>query len=180
MAKNIIISEGTETKFLSGVEKLRTNLQGGGSQLWVPEDEAGDYVRLSAKTFRENGEYFAADDNVTGYKSVKVSVRPNTSSKSITVNGTYSAIDEGYDGYSTVRVNVSGGGGDTKLGTKTITDNGTYRASNDGFDGYSTVTVKTKTGGVVSESIGVMRDLIRGGVMDCMIGDMTGGSYNGG
>lgn len=175
MAKNIIISEGTETKYLSGVEKLRTNLQGGGSQLWVPEDEAGDYVRLSAKTFRENGEYYAADDNVTGYKSVKVNVRPNTSSKSITVNGTYTAADEGIDGYSRVTVNVpTGGGSDPKLGTKTIKSNGTYKASKDGYDGYSTVTVKTQTA-AIAENVGKMYDYIIGGVMSCRVGDMTGG-----
>lgn len=175
MAKNIIISEGTETKFLSGVAKLRTNLQGGGSQLWVPEDEAGDYIRLSAKTFRENGEYYAADDNVTGYKSVKVSVRPNTSSKSITVNGTYTASDEGIDGYSRVTVNVpTGGGSDPKLGTKTIKSDGTYKASKDGYDGYSTVTVKTQTA-AIAENVGKMYDYLSGGVMSCRIGTMTGG-----
>lgn len=174
MAKNIIISEGTETKFLSGVEKLRTNLQGGGSQLWVPEDEAGDYVRLSAKTIRENGEYFAADDNVTGYKSVKVNVRPNTSSKSITVNGTYTATDEGIDGYSRVTVNVPTGGADPKLGTKTIKSEGTYKAKSDGFDGYSTVTVKIKSA-TAADNIGKMYDYLSGGVMSCRVGDMTGG-----
>lgn len=175
MAKNIIISEGTETKYLSGVEKLRTNLQGGGSQLWVPEDEAGDYVRLSAKTFRENGEYYAADENYTGYKSVKVSVRANTSSKSITVNGTYTATDEGIDGYSRVTVNVpTGGGSDPKLGTKTIKSDGTYKASKDGYDGYSTVTVKTQTT-AIAENVGKMYDYLSGGVMSCRVGDMTGG-----
>lgn len=176
MAKNIIISEGTETKFLSGVSKLRTNLQGGGSQLWVPEDEAGDYVRLSAKTIRENGEYFAADENYTGYKSVKVNVRPNTSSKSITVNGTYTAVDEGIDGYSRVTVNVptGGGGSDPKLGTKTIKNDGTYKASKDGYDGYSTVTVKTQTA-AIAENVGKMYDYLSGGVMSCLVGNMTGG-----
>ena len=174
MPKNIVIAEGGQGRTLTGVKKLTTKLQGGNTCRWVPEDEVGDYVRLSAKTIRENGEYYAADENYTGYKSVKVNVRPNTSSKSITVNGTYTAVDEGIDGYSRVTVNVPTGGANPKLGTKTIKSEGTYKAKSDGFDGYSTVTVKIKSA-TVADNVGKMYDYLSGGVMSCRIGTMTGG-----
>ena len=142
MAKNIVIAEGTQGKTFTGVEKIRTKLQGGGSQNWIPEDEAGEYAKLKALTVRANGEYIASRDNVAGYKSVKVNVKANTKSISIDHNGTYSAADEDIDGYSSVSVNVTGGG--TKLGTLTAHNNGVYNAADKGYDGFSTVNISIK------------------------------------
>lgn len=142
MPKNIVIAEGTTGKTFTGVEKITTKLQGGGTCRWVPEDEAGEYVRLKTKTIRENGEYEASADEATGYSKVTVNVKTDTKAKSITSNGTYNAIDDGVAGYSTVNVNVSGGGGGgSDIGDKKITANGIYRAAADGLDGYGMVTV---------------------------------------
>ena len=142
MAKNIVIAEGTQGKTFTGVEKIRTKLQGGGSQNWIPEDEAGEYAKLKALTVRANGEYIASRDNVAGYKSVKVNVTANTKSISVDHNGTYNAADEGIDGYSSIKVNVTGGG--TKLGTLTAHNNGVYNAADKGYDGFSTVNISIK------------------------------------
>lgn len=69
MSKNIIIQEGGIGKQLTA-DKLRTNLVGGGTCLWVPEDE----VQLTTKTITENGTYKASDDGYYGYEQVVVSI----------------------------------------------------------------------------------------------------------
>lgn len=167
MAKNIVIAEGTQGKTFTGVEKIRTKLQGGGSQNWIPEDEAGEYAKLKALTVRENGEYIASRDNVAGYKSVKVNVKANTKSISIDHNGTYNAADEDIDGYSSVRVNVAGGG--TKLGTLTAHNNGVYNAADKGYDGYKTVNVSIK--GIANDA-GIMMHYMIGSALDVEAGEM--------
>ncbi len=139
MSKNITIAEGTQARNFNNIHKLRTNLIGGGTQYWVPEDEAGDYAKLSEKSITSNGTYNASDDGKDGFSKVTVNVQPRTTSKSINENGRYYARDDGYDGYSSVEVNVSGGGGN--LIEKTITENGLYAASSDGADGYNQVNV---------------------------------------
>lgn len=68
MSKNIIIQEGGIGKQLT-VDKLKTNLVGGGSCLWVPEDE----MTLGTKYISENGTYKASDDGYYGYSEVTVS-----------------------------------------------------------------------------------------------------------
>lgn len=68
MSRNITIQEGGTAKQLT-VEKLRTNLVGGGNCLWVPEDD----VALGRKTITENGTFVAADDGLYGYSQVTVS-----------------------------------------------------------------------------------------------------------
>lgn len=157
MAKNIVIAEGTQGKTFTGVEKIRTKLQGGGSQNWIPEDEASEYAKLKALTVRANGEYIASRDNVAGYKSVKVNVKANTKSISIDHNGVYNAADEDIDGYSSINVNVTGGG--TKLGTLTAHNNGVYNAVDKGYDGYQTVNVSIQ--GIAHEA-GIMMHYMRG------------------
>lgn len=138
MAKNITIAEGSQAKNFNTVHKLRTNLIGGGTQYWVPEDEAGAYAKMSEKSITANGTYKASDDNKDGFSRVTVNVSPNVKTKSITENGRYYANDDNADGYSSVEVNVSGGGA---LITKEITENGSYSASSDGAYGYSQVNV---------------------------------------
>ncbi len=67
MSKNITIQEGGVGKQLT-VDKLKTNLVGGGTCLWLPEDE----VALGRKTITENGTFLAADDGLYGYARVTV------------------------------------------------------------------------------------------------------------
>ena len=68
MSKNIVIQEGGQGKQLT-VDKLKTDLVGGGSCLWVPEDE----TTLGTKYISENGTYKASDDGYYGYSEVTVS-----------------------------------------------------------------------------------------------------------
>lgn len=68
MSKSIIIQEGGLGKQLTA-DKLRTNLVGGGSCLWVPEDD----TRLGTKYISANGTYKASDDGYYGYSQVTVS-----------------------------------------------------------------------------------------------------------
>lgn len=68
MSKNITIQEGGIGKQLTA-NKLKTNLVGGGTCLWVPEDE----TRLGTKYISENGTYRASDEGLYGYSEVTVS-----------------------------------------------------------------------------------------------------------
>ncbi len=68
MSKNIVIQEGGVGKQLTA-DKLKTNLVGGGTCLWVPEDE----TILGTKIITENGTYKASDDGYYGYSEVTVS-----------------------------------------------------------------------------------------------------------
>lgn len=70
MAKNIIIQEGGVGKQLAA-DKLKTNLVGGGTCLWVPEDE----VILGTKSIIHNGTYSASADGLTGFSQVNVNVQ---------------------------------------------------------------------------------------------------------
>lgn len=67
MSKNITIQEGGVAKQLTA-DKLKTNLVGGGTCLWVPEDE----MTLGTKSINENGTYLASDDGLYGYSQVTV------------------------------------------------------------------------------------------------------------
>lgn len=68
VSKNIIIQEGGIGKQLTA-NKLKTNLVGGGTCLWVPEDER----QLGTKYVSENGTYKASDDGYYGYSEFTVS-----------------------------------------------------------------------------------------------------------
>lgn len=108
MSKNIIIQEGG-TNYQFTAKKLKTDKVGGGSVLWVPEEE----TVLKKKKITEEGTYKASDEGVYGYSEVQVDVTGSGSvhGKRITQNGTYKAEDDGYIGYSKVKVNVRGGNG---------------------------------------------------------------------
>jgi len=67
MSKNIVIQEGGIGKQITA-DKLKTNLVGGSSCLWVPEDE----TLLGTKNITENGTYRASDDGYYGYSEVTV------------------------------------------------------------------------------------------------------------
>lgn len=92
MSKNIIIQEGGTGKQLT-VDKLETNVVGGGTCPWVPEDG----TVLGAITITENGTRRAVDDGYYGYSEV-------------TVNSVGSATGLDDDGdYRTVSVDPSTG-----------------------------------------------------------------------
>lgn len=111
MAKNISILEQAVSRTFGSVEKLETNLVGGGTQLWIPEDEAVNYVELEDLDVTENGYYTPSGD---GFKSVSVEVEtePELEEIEITENGTYTPTSG--VGFSSVSVEVqSESGGDS-------------------------------------------------------------------
>lgn len=69
MSRQITIQEGGQPKSLT-VDKLQTALVGGGSCLWVPEDE----TTTTTKHITANGTYRAASDDAYGYSEVTVNV----------------------------------------------------------------------------------------------------------
>jgi hypothetical protein len=114
MAKNITILEGRETRTFGGVEKLKTNLAGGGTCNWIPEDEASEYVEADELEVTENGYYTPEPGEFYSGVDVNVEVEPELEEITITENGVY--LPEG-DGFSRVSVEVdsSGGGGDPEV-----------------------------------------------------------------
>ena len=70
MSKNIVIKEGGTDRNLTA-DKLKTNLYGGGTCLWVPEDE----TQLETKSITENGTYKAEDYGCYGYSQVSVNIK---------------------------------------------------------------------------------------------------------
>lgn len=135
MSKNITIQEGGVAKQLT-VDKLKTDLVGSETCLWVPEDE----VQLGTKNIAANGTYKASDDGYYGYEQVVVSGVGR-------VTGTDGDGDE-----ATV---TTGGGGElvtTKIPSSIkVTTKPTKTSYNDGdaID-YSGIVVKAylKTGGL--------------------------------
>lgn len=139
MAKDVIFQQKKKGKSVVGTSKqtklLRTNLQGGGTCDWVPEDE----TQLIPKVITQDGVYKASEEigNIYGYSEVTVQgigsqVMGDLGTITIYKNGTYYAktayspsdlgasndgggSGESYNktgpfyGYKTVIVNVSGG-----------------------------------------------------------------------
>ncbi len=70
MGEIVRINAGSKARGFEGVDKLRTQLSGGGTCLWVPSYG----VRLGTKRVTENGTYSAADEQLYGYSSVQVNV----------------------------------------------------------------------------------------------------------
>lgn len=70
MAQNIAIQEGNQGKQFGHINKLKISNQGGGTSLWVPEDE----VRTKSLYVSENGTYLASKDEVYGYDEVTVNI----------------------------------------------------------------------------------------------------------
>jgi len=136
MSKNIVIQEGGIGKQMT-VNKLKTDKVGGGTQLWVPEDEAGDYANYEELSVTENGTYVPSE-NADGFSKIDVDVNPELEDITITRNGVYESHQYGY---GRVEVDVEGGGGDIETGTLTVNANGTYHASDDDLDGYDEVIV---------------------------------------
>ena len=104
MSKNITILEGGETRTFGNVEKLQTNLVGGGTQNWVPEDEAGDYVDADELSVTENGYYVPDEGKFYNAVDVLVEEEPELEEITITENGTYTP--QNAVGFSSVSVEV--------------------------------------------------------------------------
>ena len=135
MPKNIVYQTKKKGKSVAGeakgIKRLRTNLQGGGTCDWVPEDE----TQLIAKVITQDGVYEASDEgnDVYGYSEVTVQgigsqIMGDLGTITISKNGTYYAANAytkeelgenltssddtkigPFYGYKTVIVNVSGG-----------------------------------------------------------------------
>lgn len=69
MSKNITIQEGGSAVQLTA-DKLKTDQVGGGTCLWIPEED----FDLTTKHISENGTYNASDDDKYGYSTVYVNV----------------------------------------------------------------------------------------------------------
>lgn len=115
MSKNVTIAEGSQARNFDGIKKLRTNLVGGGTQYWVPEDESGKYIDTKVLTVENNGTYSAQDYECDAFSKVSANVKPNTMDKQININGSYNASDDNVQAYSSVEVNVVKGD-DTEIG----------------------------------------------------------------
>ena len=94
MSKNITIAEGGSSRSFGPVAKIQTDAVGGGTVYWVPEDEAGDYANLGAKTITANGTYAAASDNRDGYYQVSVNVAGADTDPDTGYGGKATGIDE--------------------------------------------------------------------------------------
>lgn len=106
MSKSITIAEGTQARNYNNIHKLRTNLIGGGTQYWVPEDEANQYANYKNLSISKNGTYSAKDEECDGFPQVNVNVGFKLITKQITENGRYYAKQDGADGYKNIKVNV--------------------------------------------------------------------------
>lgn len=99
MSKNIYITEGRKGRRFGSAKKLKTPLQGGGSCLWVPEDD----VQLDPLFATENGVYIP---DGYGFSDASVNVFDgNIGSLDADNNWPYFP-DGDLDGYGKVDVNV--------------------------------------------------------------------------
>ena len=110
MGKNITLREGDTSKQFTA-DKIKTNLVGGGTCNWIPEDEAVDYVDLKDHTFTAAGTFLPSQFNCDGFRQVKIDIPADVKEKTITANGDYYAADDECLVYSKVTVAVPGGGG---------------------------------------------------------------------
>lgn len=110
MGKNITLREGDTSKQFTA-DKIKTNLVGGGTCNWIPEDEAVDYVDLKDHTFTAAGTFLPSQFNCDGFRQVKIDIPADVKEKTITANGDYYAADDECLGYSKVTVAVPSGGG---------------------------------------------------------------------
>lgn len=74
MSKNPSIKEGGQAKQFTDADKIQTKLVGGGTQNWVPENEAGKYADVGTLYANKNGTYYSKSDKKDGYNKVVVKV----------------------------------------------------------------------------------------------------------
>ena len=70
MAQNISILEGGTAQQFGQVNKLKISNSGGGTSLWVPDDE----VNTKSLHVDSNGTYYASTDECYGYDEVSVNI----------------------------------------------------------------------------------------------------------
>lgn len=99
MSKNIYITEGRKGRRFGSVKKLKTELQGGGSCLWVPEDD----VQLEPLFATENGVYTPDE---YGFSDASISVVDANIGMLDAGNNWPYFPDGDLDGYGKVNVNV--------------------------------------------------------------------------
>lgn len=105
--KNVSLLVGKRARNFGDVKKLLTNTTGSGTQLWIPEDEAGKYCDFETLEVSENGEF--APVGFDGFDKVVVDVQHGGTGfidKMIDRNGIYKPADDGVPGYSSVNVNI--------------------------------------------------------------------------
>lgn len=98
MSRKILIQNGGVRAFVC--DKLAAPLSGGGTAVFIPEDEADRYITTGVLTATENGTYHASADSLDGYSEVRVNVPEN---------GGYLEGVDAADG-RTYRVTVDGDG----------------------------------------------------------------------
>lgn len=76
MGEIVRISEGGMNRSFEGVNKLRTQLSGGGNCLWVPSHT----IQLVSKTVTQNGEYLPSNDGAYAYSQAVVNVNAEVNS----------------------------------------------------------------------------------------------------
>ena len=106
MSKNISIKEGDQGIPFGHIAKLKIPKSGGGSTLWVPEDEVGTKT-LNAQV---NGTYIAKDGSHTETKTTYVwetDKKGNKKKKKKTTKIIVRDPDDACYGYSEVSVNIS-------------------------------------------------------------------------
>lgn len=107
--KDISLLVGKRARNFGSVKKLLTNTSGGGTQTWIPEDEAGDYCDFIALHAMVNGTF--APTGHDGFSKVIVDVHDGGGDfidRLITENGIYKPADDGAPGYANVLVDVKG------------------------------------------------------------------------
>lgn len=145
MPKDVIFQKKKNGKSVVGTSNqtklLRTNLQGGGTCDWVPEDE----TQLIAKVITQDGTYNAFDElgDIYGYSEVTVQgigskVMGDLGTITISKNGTYYA-NNSYTPTDLGATETSSGDGSNKIGP---------------FYGYKTVIVNVSGGSSGSGSSG--------------------------
>jgi len=91
MSKNIIIVNNGTTETWESIGKIRTSKHGGGSEVWLPEDE----TTTGEITITANGQYDAADDGLYAYSKAIVNINAVRG----TINGTMYEVTVDENGY---------------------------------------------------------------------------------
>ena len=90
MSVNISIQKNGVAQSLSGVDEIETNLYGGGTEKWVPQED----VQLQPLTVTQNGTY-TPGTGVYGFSDVTVNVQIVTG----TINGVMYEVTVDANGY---------------------------------------------------------------------------------
>lgn len=159
MSRNITVSEGQQGRNFGPTRKLETDLQGGGTQYWIPEEEANDYADTEEITITENGTY-SPGAGIAAFSRVIVNTPFKLGKLTARQAGEYNAATFGLSGFSEVMVDVYTS---MRTGSASVTANGTYLASSYELDGFSTFTVNVPS--IVGDGYTVENDTNEGLVL---------------